>query len=151
MHKRTSRDGNQTKRGPEPNPFNHAELAERAKEAKHDKPQNHQAGDQRRTALKNCCKILLKKRNHRKSPKPEINTTLILVAFSGLGDRGKNRIFPTESTLKPMVYAVKPSGSGRPFARQHAVIVLASKHAIVIGPTPPGTGVIAPATAAQLS
>jgi hypothetical protein len=33
-----------------------------------------------------------------------------------------------------------------PCARQHAVSVLASRQAMVIGPTPPGTGVIAPAT-----
>ncbi len=45
-------------------------------------------------------------------------------------------------------YAVRPSGSAKPLARQQAVRVLASKQAIVIGPTPPGTGVIAPATAA---
>ena len=44
--------------------------------------------------------------------------------------------------------AVSPSGSGRPLARQQAVRVLASRQAMVIGPTPPGTGVIAPATAA---
>ncbi len=31
--------------------------------------------------------------------------------------------------------------------RQQAVSVLASRQAMVIGPTPPGTGVIAPATA----
>ncbi len=44
-------------------------------------------------------------------------------------------------------YAVRPTGSGSPFARQQAVSVLASRQAMVIGPTPPGTGVIAPATA----
>ena len=33
--------------------------------------------------------------------------------------------------------------------RQQAVTVLARRQAIVIGPTPPGTGVIAPATSAQ--
>ena len=36
---------------------------------------------------------------------------------------------------------------GRPLIRQQAASVLASRQAIVIGPTPPGTGVIAPATA----
>jgi hypothetical protein len=34
------------------------------------------------------------------------------------------------------VQAVSPCGSGNPFARQVAVSVLASKQAIVIGPTP---------------
>ena len=43
------------------------------------------------------------------------------------------------------------SGSGIPFWRQHATNALRSRHAIVIGPTPPGTGVIAPATAAAPS
>ena len=47
--------------------------------------------------------------------------------------------------------AVRPTGSGNPFARQQAVSVLARRQAIVIGPTPPGTGVIAPATAAALA
>ena len=47
--------------------------------------------------------------------------------------------------------AVSPSGSGKPFARQQAVSVFASRQAMVIGPTPPGTGVIAPATAAALA
>ena len=45
----------------------------------------------------------------------------------------------------------KSSPSVRLLIRQHAVTVLASKQAMVIGPTPPGTGVMAPATAAQLS
>ena len=45
-------------------------------------------------------------------------------------------------------YGVSPSGSGRLLARQQAVSVLASRQAMVIGPTPPGTGVIAPATSA---
>ena len=43
---------------------------------------------------------------------------------------------------------VRPSGSGRPSTRKVAVRVLASRQAMVIGPTPPGTGVIAPATSA---
>ena len=43
------------------------------------------------------------------------------------------------------------SPSVRLLIRQQAVTVLASKQAMVIGPTPPGTGVMAPATAAQLS
>lgn len=45
----------------------------------------------------------------------------------------------------------KSSPSVRLLIRQQAVTVLASKQAMVIGPTPPGTGVMAPATAAQLS
>jgi len=49
------------------------------------------------------------------------------------------------------VQAVRPAGSGRPCARRHAVSVLARRQAIVIGPTPPGTGVMAPATAAAPS
>jgi hypothetical protein len=47
-----------------------------------------------------------------------------------------------------VLYSASESGSGRPCVRQYAVNVFASRHAIVIGPTPPGTGVIAPATAA---
>ena len=39
-------------------------------------------------------------------------------------------------------------GSAIPFARQAAISVLAISIAMVIGPTPPGTGVIAPARAA---
>ena len=50
-------------------------------------------------------------------------------------------------TLRPSA----PCGSGRPCARQQAVTVLARRQAIVMGPTPPGTGVIAPATATALS
>src|SRR6516225_6728026 len=42
--------------------------------------------------------------------------------------------------------AVQNSGSGRPRRRQAARNVLSNRQAIVIGPTPPGTGVIAPAT-----
>ena len=38
------------------------------------------------------------------------------------------------------------AGSGRPRRRQAVSTVLRSRQAIVIGPTPPGTGVIAPAT-----
>ena len=45
----------------------------------------------------------------------------------------------------------KPSNSVILFIRQQAVNVLAKRQAIVMGPTPPGTGVIAPATAAQLA
>jgi hypothetical protein len=36
-------------------------------------------------------------------------------------------------------------------ARQQAVRVFASRQAMVIGTTPPGTGVIAPATSAALA
>ena len=50
---------------------------------------------------------------------------------------------------RPAPQAVSPSGSGRPSDRQQAVTVLASRQAMVIGPTPPGTGVIAPATSAR--
>src|SRR5439155_25349406 len=39
-----------------------------------------------------------------------------------------------------------PSGSPNPARRCAATRVLRNKQAIVIGPTPPGTGVIAPAT-----
>src|SRR5262245_23189053 len=38
------------------------------------------------------------------------------------------------------------SGNGNPACMQAARTVLASRQEIVIGPTPPGTGVIAPAT-----
>ena len=40
---------------------------------------------------------------------------------------------------------------GETVARQQAASVLARRQAIVIGPTPPGTGVIAPATGATLA
>src|SRR5262249_61614158 len=40
------------------------------------------------------------------------------------------------------------AGSGRPAIAQAARTVLASRHAMVIGPTPPGTGEIEPATSA---
>jgi hypothetical protein len=40
------------------------------------------------------------------------------------------------------------SGAGRLAAAAAARTVLARRHAMVIGPTPPGTGVTAPATAA---
>ena len=53
-----------------------------------------------------------------------------------------------QSGAAPGGQGVRPSGSGRPFARQQAVSVLARRQAMVIGPTPPGTGVIAPATSA---
>ena len=59
--------------------------------------------------------------------------------------------FGSDSAANHPPYAVKPSGSSSPLARQQAVSVLASRQAIVIGPTPPGTGVIAPATAAALA
>ena len=36
--------------------------------------------------------------------------------------------------------------TGKPFCAQAARSVFSSTHAMVIGPTPPGTGVIAPAT-----
>jgi len=39
-----------------------------------------------------------------------------------------------------------PSGLARPTLSQQALTVFASKQAIVMGPTPPGTGVIARAT-----
>jgi hypothetical protein len=38
------------------------------------------------------------------------------------------------------------AGAGSPACVQAACSVLTSKHTIVIGPTPPGTGVMAPAT-----
>src|SRR3546814_4369326 len=44
----------------------------------------------------------------------------------------------------------KPSGSASPARRCAATSVLRSRQAMVIGPTPPGTGVIASATAATL-
>src|SRR3954468_24260995 len=44
-----------------------------------------------------------------------------------------------------------PSGASRPKRAQAATRVLRSSTAIVIGPTPPGTGVIAPATWAAVA
>src|SRR5437763_6698869 len=40
----------------------------------------------------------------------------------------------------------RPTGSGNPRLRHAANSVFRKRHAIVMGPTPPGTGVIAPAT-----
>ena len=54
------------------------------------------------------------------------------------------------SRAPPVVRAVQivsAAGGSAPTLRQHATSVLARRHAIVIGPTPPGTGVMAPATA----
>ena len=56
-----------------------------------------------------------------------------------------------DQTLELTAQAVRPTGSGRSLARQQAVTVLARRQAMVIGPTPPGTGVMAPATAAALA
>ena len=47
--------------------------------------------------------------------------------------------------------AHRPAGTGQPRRAQAARTVLRRRQAIVIGPTPPGTGVIQPATSAQLS
>lgn len=44
-----------------------------------------------------------------------------------------------------------PSGKSQPRRAHAASTVLRKRQAIVIGPTPPGTGVIDPATVAQLS
>ena len=48
-------------------------------------------------------------------------------------------------------YKINSSGSFKLFDRQQATNVFANKHAIVIGPTPPGTGVIAFANLLQFS
>src|SRR3954452_10652682 len=45
-------------------------------------------------------------------------------------------------------HAAVASGAGMPFWRQVAVSVLSSRQAMVMGPTPPGPGVMDPATAA---
>ena len=45
---------------------------------------------------------------------------------------------------------VHSAGTGRPRRRQAASRVLRKRQAMVIGPTPPGTGVIAPATSRRL-
>ena len=42
--------------------------------------------------------------------------------------------------------ALHTAGVGNPLIAQVARTVLTIRHAIVIGPTPPGTGVMAPAT-----
>lgn len=47
--------------------------------------------------------------------------------------------------------AHRSCGSGQPRRAQAASTVLRKRQAIVIGPTPPGTGVMKPATSAQLS
>src|SRR5690606_21600520 len=48
-------------------------------------------------------------------------------------------------------YEGQTDGAASPFCAHAARNVFSSRHAIVIGPTPPGTGVIAPATAAASS
>lgn len=50
-----------------------------------------------------------------------------------------------------MALAHSPSGTAQPRRAQAANTVLRRRQAIVIGPTPPGTGVMKPATSAQLS
>ena len=50
-----------------------------------------------------------------------------------------------------MALAHSPSGTAQPRRAQAASTVLRRRQAIVIGPTPPGTGVMNPATSAQLS
>ena len=45
-----------------------------------------------------------------------------------------------------LVVAPHTAGGGRPACMQAARSVFTSRHTIVIGPTPPGTGVMAPAT-----
>lgn len=47
--------------------------------------------------------------------------------------------------------AHSPAGTAQPRRAQAASTVLRKRQAIVIGPTPPGTGVMNPATSAQLS
>lgn len=47
--------------------------------------------------------------------------------------------------------AHRPAGTAQPRRAQAASTVLRRRQAIVIGPTPPGTGVMNPATSAQLS
>lgn len=47
--------------------------------------------------------------------------------------------------------AHSPAGTAQPRRAQAASTVLRRRQAIVIGPTPPGTGVMNPATSAQLS
>src|SRR5690606_39745561 len=63
---------------------------------------------------------------------------------------GKRLPLPIRSARLPQRAWIK-SGSGRLRARQAAVSVLASRQAIVMGPTPPGTGVMAPATSTASS
>jgi len=57
----------------------------------------------------------------------------------GLPDKAKDNLFK----------ASKTSGVSHPRRVQAAITVFLSKQAIVIGPTPPGTGVIEPATALE--
>ncbi len=56
---------------------------------------------------------------------------------------------PTMTKRWAMAFSQAPKrGRGRPSRRCAAVTVFAISSAMVMGPTPPGTGVIAPATAA---
>src|SRR5438128_909950 len=59
-------------------------------------------------------------------------------------DSGSNRL--GRSSGKKQSNNHKPSGSARPARRCAATTVLRSRQAMVMGPTPPGTGVIEPAT-----
>ena len=56
--------------------------------------------------------------------------------YAKQGDGGRRR----------SCYGVRSLGGTRPLISDAVVTVLASRQAMVIGPTPPGTGVIAPAT-----
>jgi hypothetical protein len=49
-------------------------------------------------------------------------------------------------TKESLVRLRYTAGGGRPACMQAARSVFTSRHTIVIGPTPPGTGVMAPAT-----
>lgn len=73
--------------------------------------------------------------------------------LGGLGGKAPHEtdttVLITKDRKRPQ--AVSPVGSANPCARAVAVNVLAKRQAIVIGPTPPGTGVIAPATVDALA
>ena len=93
---------------------------------------------------------------HREADGRDFTLTELASVDAILGPDGHRRRDDRGRALRPgglrrlsgRRHGVSPSGSGRPWMRQQATSVLASRQAIVIGPTPPGTGVIAPATCA---
>src|SRR5262249_48153685 len=62
------------------------------------------------------------------------------------GDAARQQCDKDRSAHESPLTTHHTPGGGNPALAQAARNVLTSRHAIVIGPTPPGTGVIAPAT-----
>ncbi len=79
---------------------------------------------------------------------------IVLTAISKFGSwRWNQRADPITQCKAvdsiPTAYCLLPPTYSIPYCIFAAVTVFCSRHAIVIGPTPPGTGVMAPATSAH--